>query len=179
MRICKGFGRNKLIPMKKFMLILAVLGIFVLYSAGMRHQVPLIKKPASLVSSSTTPAKSGSSTNATSSAGSASGASSTSSGSGSSSSDQYKDGTYTGSVADAYYGNVQVSVTISGGKITNVKFLQYPDTHSTSVVINQQAMPYLQQEAIQAQSPNVQLISGATFTSQAFVQSMQAALSQA
>ena len=86
---------------------------------------------------------------------------------------------YTGSSADAYYGNVQVSAIISGGKITDVKFLQYPDTHNTSVIINQQAMPYLKQEAIKAQSPNVQIISGATFTSQAFQQSLQAALSQA
>jgi len=72
-----------------------------------------------------------------------------------------------------------VSATISGGKISNVKFLQYPNTHSTSVMINQQAMPYLIQEAIQAQSSNVQIISGATYTSQAFQQSPQAALAQA
>ncbi len=92
---------------------------------------------------------------------------------------QYKDGTYTGSVADAYYGNVEVSATVSGGKLTDVKFLQYPNTHSTSVVINQQAMPYLQQEAIQAQSSNVQVISGATYTSQAFIQSLATAFAQA
>lgn len=123
----------------------------------------MLKKPASLISSGTT-----------------SGSASSSSGSSTSSSNssQYKDGTYTGSIANAYYGNVQVAITISGSKITNVKFLQYPNTHSTSVIINQQAMPYLRQEAIQAQSSNVQLISGATFTSQAFVQSLQAALSQ-
>jgi uncharacterized protein with FMN-binding domain len=47
------------------------------------------------------------------------------------------------------------------------------------VLINQQAIPYLQQEAIQAQSSKVQLISGATFTSQAFTQSLANALSQA
>jgi len=95
------------------------------------------------------------------------------------SSTQYKEGTYTGSVADAYYGNVQVAVVISGGKLTDIKVLQYPNTHSTSVAINQQALPYLKQEAIQAQSANVQIISGATFTSQAFAQSLSAALSQA
>lgn len=154
--------------MKKFILILAVLGIFVVYSAGIRHQIPLLKKPESLASSSSTSGSTGGSTT-----------NSTGSSASGSSSSQYKDGTYTGSPADAYYGNVQVSVTISGSKITKVKFLQYPNTHSTSVAINEQAMPYLQQEAIQAQSANVQLISGATFTSQAFVQSLQAALSQA
>jgi uncharacterized protein with FMN-binding domain len=92
---------------------------------------------------------------------------------------QYKDGTYTGSVADAYYGYVQVQATISGGRIANVTFLQYPNTHSTSIMINQQAMPYLQQEAIQAQSASVNIVSGATDTSMAFQQSLQSALAQA
>ncbi|HVA97239.1 MAG TPA: FMN-binding protein [Candidatus Acidoferrales bacterium] len=92
---------------------------------------------------------------------------------------QYKDGSYTGSVADAYYGYVQVQATISGGRISNVTFLQYPNTHNTSIMINQQAMPYLQQEAIQAQNANVNIVSGATDTSMAFQQSLQAALSQA
>ena len=91
----------------------------------------------------------------------------------------YKDGTYTGSTEDAYYGNVQVSATVSGGKLSDVNFLQYPDSHDTSVMINQQAMPYLKQEAIQAQSAQVQVISGATFTSQAFIQSLTNALSSA
>lgn len=92
---------------------------------------------------------------------------------------QYADGTYTGSVANAYYGNVQVQAIISGGKIANVKFLQYPYTHSTSVYINQQAMPYLTQEAIQAQSAQINGVSGATFTSEAFVQSLASALTKA
>ncbi len=91
----------------------------------------------------------------------------------------YVDGSYTGSVADAYYGNVQVQAIISGGKITGVHFLQYPNSHGTSVYINSQAMPYLKQEAIQAQSANVDIISGATDTSMAFQQSLADALAQA
>jgi uncharacterized protein with FMN-binding domain len=155
--------KSKLI-MRKAFIIVAILFIFVVYSAGIRRHVPALKKPSSLISNSANTDTSGNS--------------SSSSQSISSNNTQYKDGTYTGDIANAYYGNVQVAVTISGGKITNIKFLQYPDTHSTSVIINQQAMPYLQQEAIQAQSANVQLISGATFTSQAFIQSLQSALSQ-
>ncbi len=92
---------------------------------------------------------------------------------------QYKDGTYTGPSADAYYGNVQVEAIVQGGKIADVKFLDYPQTHQTSVYINSQAMPYLTQEAIRAQSANVNVVSGATFTSQAFIQSLAAALAQA
>ena len=91
----------------------------------------------------------------------------------------YKNGTYTGSVADAYYGNVEVQATVSGGKLTGVTFLQYPSDRSTSVSINSQAMPYLKQEAIAAQSAQVNVISGATATSQAFAQSLGSALIQA
>jgi uncharacterized protein with FMN-binding domain len=92
---------------------------------------------------------------------------------------QYRDGTYTGSIADAYYGNVQVQATIQGGKITNVQFLDYPKDRQTSVIINSQAMPYLISEAIQAQSANVNVVSGATASSGAFQQSLASALAQA
>lgn len=92
---------------------------------------------------------------------------------------QYADGTYTGLVADAYYGYVQVQVSVSGGKITDVQFLQYPNDRSTSRYINGQAMPYLIAEAIQAQNANVDVVSGATDTSMAFRQSLADALSHA
>ncbi|MBA3946784.1 MAG: FMN-binding protein [Herpetosiphonaceae bacterium] len=92
---------------------------------------------------------------------------------------QYKDGEYTGSVADAYYGNLQVKAVIQKGKIANVEFLDYPHDRRTSQRINSQAMPYLQEEAIQVQNANVDIISGATLTSQAFVESLQAALNSA
>lgn len=91
----------------------------------------------------------------------------------------YKDGTYTGNAADAYYGNIQVKAVIQGGKITDVIFLQYPNDRSNSVRINTQAMPYLKQEAIQAQSAEVDTVTGATDTSIAFQQSMRTALAQA
>ncbi len=92
---------------------------------------------------------------------------------------QYKDGEYTGSVADAYYGPLQVKAVIQKGKIANVQFLDYPHDRRTSQRINSQAMPYLQEEAIQAQNANVDIVSGATLTSQAFVESLQAALNSA
>lgn len=88
----------------------------------------------------------------------------------------YKDGTYIGSVADAFYGLVQVKATIVKGRIIDVVFLSYPSDRSTSVSINSQAMPYLTQEAIQAQTANVNIISGATETSLAFKQSLSFAL---
>jgi len=91
----------------------------------------------------------------------------------------YKDGTYTGDARDAFYGTIQVKATISGGKITDVQFLQYPNDRDTSIQINQQAMPYLKQEAIQAQNANVDIVSGATDSSKAFRESLQSALDQA
>ena len=91
----------------------------------------------------------------------------------------YKNGTYDGQAIDAYYGMVQVAVTIQNGAIQNVTFLQYPSDRRTSQEINSQAMPWLTQEAIQAQSANVDIISGATLTSEGFQMSLQSALQAA
>lgn len=91
----------------------------------------------------------------------------------------YKDGTYTGVDADAFYGIVQVQVTVSNGAITDVVFLSYPSDRSTSRQINSRAMPILKSETIAAQSANVRAVSGASDTSQAFIESLSSALSQA
>lgn len=92
---------------------------------------------------------------------------------------KYADGSYTGSAADAYYGTVQVKAIVKNGQLADVQFLQYPNDRSNSRYINSQAMPLLTQEAIQAQSAQVDGVSGATFTSQAFQQSLTAALALA
>ena len=95
------------------------------------------------------------------------------------SSASYKNGSYTGSIEDAYYGNIQVQAVISGGKITDVVFLQFPNDNRTSQYINSQADPMLKQEAIQVQSAQVDIVSGASASSQAFQASLANALSQA
>ena len=92
---------------------------------------------------------------------------------------QYKDGVYTGSTEDVFYGNVQVQTTIKNGKISDVKFLQSPNDRRTSIEINSQAMPMLKSEAIQTQNANVDGVSGATSTSQGFVASLGSALAKA
>ena len=92
---------------------------------------------------------------------------------------EYKNGTYAGEVVDAYYGLVQVQVSIRAGAINDVEFLQYPNDRRTSVQINSIAMPYLKEEAIQAQSARVDIISGATLTSEGFQMSLQSALQAA
>ncbi|MEI8338014.1 MAG: FMN-binding protein, partial [bacterium] len=92
---------------------------------------------------------------------------------------QYKNGTYTGDSSDAYYGNVQVQAVIKNGALSNIVVLDYPQDRSTSVAKNTRAMPILVSEAIQAQSANVNTVSGATYSSGAFKQSLSSALSQA
>lgn len=91
----------------------------------------------------------------------------------------YRDGTYTGPVTDAFYGVVQVKTTIQNGRIASSEFVRYPNDRRTSVRINNYAVPHLQTEAVRAQSANVDVISGATLTSNAFVESLQAALNSA
>jgi uncharacterized protein with FMN-binding domain len=87
-----------------------------------------------------------------------------------------KSGSFAGQSFANPYGNVQVKVVISGGKITSVKTIQYPNGHQQSVFINSQALPLLEQEVLKAQSAQINIISGATFTSQGYAQSVQSAL---
>jgi len=90
-----------------------------------------------------------------------------------------KNGIFTGKAFDAYYGMVQVQATIQGGRLLSVDVLQSPNHQRTSRAINKQALPLLQQEVIQAQSIRVNLISGATLTSQAYLRSLRDAIKQA
>jgi uncharacterized protein with FMN-binding domain len=96
-----------------------------------------------------------------------------------SSSVSYKDGTYTGSSSANRYGYVQIKAVISSGKLTDITFLQLPDSHQRSVQISTYASSKLKQEAITAQSADVNIISGATMTSDSFAQSLQSALDAA
>ncbi len=91
----------------------------------------------------------------------------------------YQNGAFTGDVADAYYGPLQVKITIGNKKITDVVFLQYPNDRGRSIEINKYAMPLLKQEAIQNQNAQVDVVSGASQTSRAFQESLQSALNKA
>ena len=87
--------------------------------------------------------------------------------------------TVDGAPIDNNFGTVQVAVTIRAHQIVAVQPLQMPYQHATSAYISQQAAPLLQQEALQAQSANIQIISGATYTSESYAQSLQSALAKA
>lgn len=91
----------------------------------------------------------------------------------------YKDGTYVGISADAYYGYIQVKAIIANGKLVDVIFLDHPQDRRTSIQINNYAMPILKSEAIKAQSASVNTVSGATDSSGAFRESLASALAQA
>ena len=77
------------------------------------------------------------------------------------------------------YGAVQVEVTISGGKITDVQAIQYPNQDPRDQEINSQAIPQLHDQVIAAQSAQIDGVSGATYTSQGYTASLQSALDAA
>ena len=77
------------------------------------------------------------------------------------------------------YGPVQVRVTLSGGRIVDVEAVELPTDRNRSAQISQFAGPVLRQEAIQAQSAQIHTVSGATYTSTGYRQSLQSALDQA
>lgn len=89
------------------------------------------------------------------------------------------DGTWAGSTVSTRFGEVQVQVTISGGAVTDVTALHLTDHDNRSVQISNRAAPILRDEVLQAQSSSVSLVSGATYTSAAYLQSLQAALDEA
>ena len=88
-------------------------------------------------------------------------------------------GTYPGSVVQTRFGSVQVQITVQTGKITDVTALQLTDAERKSVQISNRAAPLLRAEVLQSQSADVQTISGATVTSDAYLNSLQAALDAA
>ena len=88
-------------------------------------------------------------------------------------------GTYPGSVVQTRFGSVQVQITVQAGKITDVTALQLTDAERKSVQISNRAAPLLRDEVLQAQSADVQTISCATVTSEAYLNSLQAALDAA
>ena len=96
-------------------------------------------------------------------------ATATTSGSGSS-------GTATGDAVDTRYGPAQVKVTVTDGKITSIEAVQLQGNDPRSVQISSSAEPVLQQEALSAQSADIDAVSGATYTSDSYAQSLQSAL---
>ncbi|MFF7980557.1 FMN-binding protein [Streptomyces sp. NPDC007901] len=87
--------------------------------------------------------------------------------------------TVTGDTVQTRWGPVQVRVTIKSGKITDVTAVQYPQDNPRDQEINSYALPQLRSEALAAQSASIDTVSGATYTSQGYQQSLQSALDSA
>ena len=88
-------------------------------------------------------------------------------------------GTFTGATSNTQFGPVQVQITVSNGKITAAKALQFPNRDFRSQSISSQAIPYLVQETIAASSSNIQGVGGASYTSQGWYDSLVSALAKA
>src|SRR4051794_11182562 len=123
--------------------------------------------PAAVSSTGTSTGKSGSST----------GTSGSSSGGSSSSSSATK--TYTGDAAMTRYGPVQVQVTVKNGAVTSVAATDYPTSDPRDAQINSYAIPQLNSEAASAGNANIDMVSGATYTSEGYQSSLQSALDKA
>jgi uncharacterized protein with FMN-binding domain len=88
-------------------------------------------------------------------------------------------GSFTGQDVPNRYGDVQVRVSVVNGRITDVKAVQMPSDRAQSAYISQVAGPLLRDEALQVQSAKIDVISGATYTSESYAQSIESALQQA
>lgn len=88
-------------------------------------------------------------------------------------------GTFTGSSESTRYGSVQVKIVVVGGTITDVVPLRLTDQGSRSVQLSNYAAPILRAEVLAAQSAKVASVSGATYTTDAYLLSLQSALDQA
>ena len=88
-------------------------------------------------------------------------------------------GTVTGDAAQTRWGPVQVQLEVSDSTITNVTILQYPDSNGRDIEIANYSLPQLIQETLDAQGDSISMVSGATYTSEGYLQSLQSALDQA
>lgn len=148
------------------LVVVALLGMLAAYELP-----PRAKKPATASVTSTQTQTTQNTAAAQSSGNSSSAAQASSSG--------LKDGTFTGTTETGFYDTIQVAITVSGGKITavNTPVLSGDSGHSDST--NSYAVPQLNQEVLSTQSAQIDGISGASYTTQTYTQSLQSAIDQA
>lgn len=161
--------------------ILATLsGLVLLFSfrTSLGEAVPTDVQPAQAAPSVATPHSAATASASTTPTASAS-ASASPSGAAPAATSGLTDGTFTGSATNARYGPVQVQITVTGGKIVDVQAVEYPTDNSRDRQINERAIPQLVSETLNAQSADIHLVSGATYTSQGYLDSLQSAIDQA
>lgn len=89
------------------------------------------------------------------------------------------DGTFTGDTVNTRFGPVQVQITVADGVITDVQVPEYPSSNPRDRQINERALPVLVSETTEAQSADIHMVSGATYTSEGYRESLQSAIDQA
>lgn len=148
------------------LVVVALLGMLAAYELPPRTKTPATTSAANTQTQTTQSAAASQSSGNNSSAAQASGSG-------------LKDGTFTGTTETGFYDTIQVAITVSGGKITavNTPVLSGDSGHSDS--INSFAVPQLNQEVLSAQSAQIDGVSGASYTSQTYTQSLQSAIDQA
>lgn len=151
---------------------LAVTSTTSVYSAGVLAE-PTTSGSSPAAASSGRTATGSTGTGSTGAGGSGSG----SAGSGSGTADTST--TVTGDTAQTRWGPVQVEVSVAGSEITGVSVLQYPDDNPQDVQINSHALPILVDATMSAQGADIDMVSGATYTSVGYQQSLQSALDRA
>jgi uncharacterized protein with FMN-binding domain len=163
-------------PMNRAPIVLSATVAGLAVTLGFHAHAPAATPPAT-----TAAAQTGASGSAASSASSSSGSTPAAASSSSSAkpSTAASAKTVTSDVASNQYGNVQLKVTVSNGKITKIEALQVPQNDPKSAEINAYAEPQLQASALQAQSANIDTVSGATFTSNSYKTALQSALDKA
>lgn len=92
---------------------------------------------------------------------------------------QGKHGTFTGDPIDTPYGTMQVAAVIANGRLTNVTVLRHTDVGHHSARVDAAALPVLKSEALSAHSADIDVVSGATYTSRGYARSLQSALDKA
>lgn len=88
-------------------------------------------------------------------------------------------GSFTGDTASTRWGDVQVKITVEGGQITQADAVKVPDGNFRDAEINNYAVPILNDEVLKSQSASIDAVSGATVTSDGYIQSLQSAIDQA
>jgi uncharacterized protein with FMN-binding domain len=121
----------------------------------------------------------GGSTSTTDGSSSSGSGSSTDSGSSTGSGSSTSSSTYTGDSASTRWGPVQVEITVADGTITDVSVIDYPNGNGKDQQINARALPVLVQETLDSQSADIDMVSGATVTSDGYLESLQSALDEA
>ena len=156
-----------------------VLTATVLGTAGVLLFKPLATTSVASASPATDGASSATASSASTGTGSSSDASTPSSSASASSGSSAKDGTYTGAAETTRFGTTQVKVTISGGRITEIDTVQLNQADPRSYQISVDAAPTLRSEVLAKQTAAVDVVSGATYTSDAYEASLQSALDTA